>query len=127
MPDVRADLERGWTLPADSAPVDFSEHSYVQANERVTRRLDEDRARHELHALLPGSVVQRDPPDWIFKPRRRDVIAWLVNEQRRVCFPLFAGRGSKLGSFVAGTALTPSDTPVGATVCVVGEWPMLGA
>jgi hypothetical protein len=111
MADVRADRERGWTLPADQAPVDFSDHCYARANVRVTRRLDRNRARHELYALLPVSVVQRDPPDWIHKRHRPNVIGWLVHEHRCVCFPLYAGRGLKLGSFVAGTALTPSDTP----------------
>jgi hypothetical protein len=91
-PDARSDIERSWHLPADQAPIDFSEHCDAQVNERVTRRLDEDRARHELYALLPGSVVQRDPPDWIHKRHRPNVLGWLVNERRYVCFPLRRAR-----------------------------------
>jgi hypothetical protein len=123
------DIDRGWRLPADCAPIDFTEHAVEQANARRYRRLEIDQARRALCAHLEDATVSREAPPWTFKQRRRDVrvLAWLVFERERLCLPLYAGRGRMRGALVAGTCLTPNEAPAGAEVRVVigahrGHW-----
>jgi hypothetical protein len=117
MRDPLSEIAAGRTVRYDNAPVSISGHAVEQSNERHFRRLDADKAEHELYALLDQAVVTREPPPWIFKRADRErVKAWLVVESLRLCFPLYAGTGPKRGSLVAGTLLTARRDEVGAEV-----------
>ena len=121
--DALADVEQGRTLPYNNCPVDFTTHALEKSNERHTRRLDSDRAEHELYALLEGeAIITREPPGWLWKRGHREagrVAAWLVLEREQLAWPLYPGRGPKTNTLVAGTCLSPQRDPVGAEVRVV--------
>jgi hypothetical protein len=115
---IRRDLARGRTLRANNCPIDYTDHAFEQSNRRHFRRLDIERAEHELYARIEESgLVCAQAPGWIFKRRTDErVVAWLVLEWERLCWPLYEATGPQAGSLTAGTCLSPTSTPVGASV-----------
>jgi hypothetical protein len=49
-----ADLERGWPLPGDSLPIEFSEHAQ-ERYERLRPGVQPDAASHQLCHMLAGA------------------------------------------------------------------------
>jgi hypothetical protein len=119
--DALAEIEQGRTVRYDSAPIDFSSHSLARTNERYLRRLDTDRAEHELYQLLSEATVTREAPPWAYEHGHRmadGAAAWLVLERLQLCWPLRPGSGRRRGSLIAGTLLRHREQ-VGANVTVL--------
>jgi hypothetical protein len=112
---VKRDTARGRSIPYDNAPVIFTPHAVEQANARHFRHLDLDRTRRELENLAAErGLLCATAPQWL-SARGERVEIWLLIDE--LAFPIYDR--SPDGALVAGTALSPMTTPVGASVRIV--------
>ncbi len=71
-----ADLERGWTLRGDCAPVAFTQHALRRAGERLAPALAGDDLQRALCRMLASTRVTKAPPEWLAESQPAD--AWLL-------------------------------------------------
>ena len=69
MSNPAADLARGWKLPADQTPVQFSPHAIERWQQRLAPGLDAEEVLHQLCRMLSAARVVKDPPTWLRKPQ----------------------------------------------------------
>jgi hypothetical protein len=106
MSSVRTDLQRGWRLRGDAAPVEFSIHSVQRAQERMSPRLDEVGVRRALQHMLATARVVKDAPSWLGKQQRAD--AWLVFGEDWAA-PLYWRRGElRATTLMNRSAMSPT-------------------
>lgn len=90
--NVAEDLARGWSLPADSAPIIFSDDAVLCYGERVRPTLDQDRVRLEMSRLLASVRITHQKPRWL--TTREPATAYLMISDD-ICAPLHL-RGDEL-------------------------------
>ena len=57
------DIARGWPLPGDSLPIEFSQHA-TERYKRLRPGIEPDAAYHALCHMLAGARVAAEPPAW---------------------------------------------------------------
>jgi hypothetical protein len=118
------DLERGWTLRYDDAPVVFTHHAIERANHRAFRLLDDDLAATRLYKLAQRyGTISRQRPRWVLKQPRERARMWLVVDSPdlpMMAFPLMEDRTWR-GGFIASSCVTPGQDQVGASVRWTGD------
>jgi hypothetical protein len=103
---VRTDLQRGWRLRGDAAPVAFSEHAVQRTKERMSPGLDEPAVRSALHHMLATARVVKEAPSWLGKQQRAD--AWLVFGEDWAA-PLYWRRGElRATTLMNRSAISPT-------------------
>jgi hypothetical protein len=113
-----AEIEQGRTVRADNAPLDSTPHALEQTNGRYQRRIDEERAKREIWALVAAEgVINREPPSWVHQRRDPRVIGWLTIEARGLAWPIYVGRHTD--SLEVGTCLPMRSVASGASVRIL--------
>ena len=114
------DLRRWSELPADQFAYVFTDHAIEQANARLFRHLDQDRAYHELCWKVATAKVRTQRKHlriWAQKSddRRNPAAFWLVSRDEDMVCRIYVD-GSHDRAVVIGTVLTEVQAPVGASV-----------
>lgn len=99
--NAAADLERGWTLPFDSVPIQWTTHAREQFFSRTG--LDADEMSRSILS------VSTTAPDWAKRKQRQNpAFAWAAGQVGgvQIALPLYVDRLHGDSQLIAGTTLT---------------------
>ena len=110
------DIARGWPLPGDSLPIEFSQHATERYN-RLRPGIEPDAAYHALCHMLAGARAAAEPPAWA--EHNEGATAWLLlgEDYAAACSPCtLAGNMPLPCAAGSGTSKNARSAPTTASV-----------